>query len=392
MPKSLPPYKIIETKPELEAFYLQHKDLEWMGFDTEFVGEKRFVTQLCLIQTTSTIGHFIIDPLKLADIDPFLQLIEHPGILKITHAGENDYRLLNNLYGILPSNLFDAQIAAAFTGYKYPTSFQKLVEGELKKILKKGYSVTDWERRPIQVAQLSYALEDVIFLPDLWRTLSQKLEKSGRLEWAQEEFAKLESADYYARDPHQEALQSNMMRSLNEREQVFLLRIYEWRRKLAEKRNHSKEMVLSSKLIPMIVKNIASGKNALLQNRRLPDRLTHEYGDLFLSMFEQAPTQEERRVLKQIPLEREEDEKEEIIQEVLYQMVKYKCFENEISINMMFSRNNLRKFRAEPEEARRLLENSWRGRLLGNSFLDWLTSAKDMDVDMADSKIEIELK
>ncbi|MCB9298190.1 MAG: hypothetical protein H6559_34485 [Lewinellaceae bacterium] len=86
-------------------------------------------------------GLFLIDPIRLKNLDPFLDLVADPGITKITHAGDNDYRLLNNLFGIVPVNVFDTQVAVSFVGYNYPVSFRKLVESELNVHLKKGYAV-----------------------------------------------------------------------------------------------------------------------------------------------------------------------------------------------------------------------------------------------------------
>ena len=104
---------------------------------------------------------------------------------------------------------------------------------------------------------------------DLWQQIRHKLERRGRLQWAEEEFLQLEKANYYDKDPYDEALQSNLMQKSNLREKVFLLRLYTWRREVAEYKNYSKEMILPSKMIGHIVKGMRSGKKALRENRRL---------------------------------------------------------------------------------------------------------------------------
>ncbi|MBK8877750.1 MAG: ribonuclease D [Haliscomenobacter sp.] len=161
-------YQLIEDQAGLEAFASRNKGIEWMCFDTEFVGEKRFFTRLCLMQVATRFGNYLIDPFLIPDLGPVLRMIQDPTIVKVTHAGENDYRLMFGLYGILPSNVFDTQIAAGFMGYKYPVSFKRLVESELRINLKKGYTVADWESRPFKASQLEYALEDVLPLHPLW--------------------------------------------------------------------------------------------------------------------------------------------------------------------------------------------------------------------------------
>jgi ribonuclease D len=168
---TLTKYQLIEDQRALDRFYDELRDVEWMCFDTEFVGEKRFRTLICLIQVTCPAGNYLLDPIRLPNIDPLLDLISNPDILKITHAGENDYRLLYQQYGILPSNVFDTQIAAGMLGYHYPSGLGKIVSGELNINLRKGYAVTDWESRPFSQKQLDYALEDVVILEPLWRKL-----------------------------------------------------------------------------------------------------------------------------------------------------------------------------------------------------------------------------
>lgn len=107
-------FTYIDTEKQLLDFINDNRDIKWMAFDTEFVGEKRYHPLLCLIQVVTENGSYIIDPIPLPSLSPFLSLIENERIVKITHAGDNDYRLLNNLYGVVPKNIFDTQVAAGF--------------------------------------------------------------------------------------------------------------------------------------------------------------------------------------------------------------------------------------------------------------------------------------
>lgn len=387
MPKELPPYELIEDDDSLVQFYEQHKDESWLAFDTEFIGEKRYVTSLCLIQVASDHGIFLIDPIKVYNLQPFLNLITDQKIIKITHAGDNDYRLLNTLYGIIPKNIFDTQIAAGFSGYNYPTSFGRLVEGELGVRLKKGYAVTDWESRPLKPRQMGYAIDDVLYLEKLWKKLTRKLEKRGRKEWVEEEFAILEGPAYYDKHPHSEAINNKLMHALKENQQVFLLRLLEWRRSLAEKRNHSKEMVLGNKYISHIVRGIPSGSDALIHNRRIPSKVVGKYGKVFESLYADPITEEEKEILKQIPTDSDEDPRETIIAEMLYQVIKYRCMQEEMSINMVLPRNMLKQIRSNDSNAYHLVGHGWRKDWLGAYFVDWLATAQSLDLQLLEDKI-----
>ncbi|MEL7119517.1 MAG: HRDC domain-containing protein [Bacteroidota bacterium] len=380
-------YQFIDNQKALEEFHQKNASIEWMAFDTEFVGEKRFHTKICLIQVASEHGNFLIDPLKIEDWQPFLNLIENENILKITHAGENDYRLLFQQHDVLPKNVFDTQIAAGLVGYNYPVAFQKLVAKELNLFLKKGYAVADWEARPLDEQQLKYALNDVLYLKELYNRLYDKLEAQKRLEWAFEEFEVLENASYYMRDPNKEILDSNLMRVLRKKEQLFLMRLYKWRQEEARNKNYSKEMILPNKMMGHVVRSIGSGKAALKNNRRIPAKLSKNYGDLFEEMYNREKTEEERQVLKQLTNGHIDDPKQELLIEMLYLIVKYTCLERQVSPNMVFSKAELKKTLNNRDLALKLLGTGWRKELLGEDFSEWILNIDQLQLEVQDGKV-----
>lgn len=383
-------FTFVEDQHGLEAFRRDNERASWMSFDTEFIGEKRYVTRLCLLQVGTERGNYLIDPFAVA-LDPLLEMIEDPSVLKITHAGENDYRILNYQFGTLPANVFDTQIAAGFVGYRYPVSFGKLVENELDINLSKGYTVADWESRPFTKKQLRYALDDILHLRDLWRALSGKLENYGRTSWARAEFRRLERAETYEFDPNKEALNSNLIKSLKRREQVFLIRLFNWRRQLAEEKNHSKEMVLPNKMMSQIVKSIRSGREALKENRRIPDKISKRYGDTFQELYQRQITEAEKQLLRQITNGEVEDPKEEILLDMLYLVMKYKCQEEGVAPSLVFSKSTLKKTKTDEALRRELVEDSWRGEFLGSTFFEWVKNSDRLDLDLSREGIELKL-
>ena len=362
-----------------------------MCFDTEFVGEKRFRTLICLIQVTAASGNYLLDPLRLPHIDPLLDLIENENILKVTHAGENDYRLLYQQHDVLPKNVFDTQIAAGMLGYHYPTGLSKIVSGELGIRLRKGFAVTDWEARPFSQKQLDYALEDVIILEPLWRKLTSRLEKSGRVDWAAEECSQLESASFYYQDPNHEALTSNLITSLKEKEQVFLIRLFQWRRSEAERRDESKNRVLQTKLISQIVKAMRGGLQGLKENRRIPDFVYRKYAQTWLKLYEEPATAEEKAVLKRLPSAPNEDARDEILLELLYLLMKYRCLDENISHALVMPRNAIRRMKNDPKILENILGSGWRRELLGKDFVDWLEHYDTLDLHISGGQIGIRM-
>lgn len=384
-------YHLVEDQRALDRFFDDLRDSKWMCFDTEFVGEKRFRTLICLIQVTSPAGNYLLDPLRLPTLDPLLELISDPEILKITHAGENDYRLLYQQHGVLPRNIFDTQIAAGMLGYHYPSGLGKIVSGELSINLRKGYAVTDWEARPFSQKQLDYALEDVIILEPLWRKLTERLESSGRLEWAIEECRQLETEDFYYQDPYHEALTSNLITSLKTRDQVFLMRLFQWRRDEAERRDESKNRILQTKLISQIVKAMRGGKQALKENRRVPDFIFRKYADLWETMYERPATDEELAVLKRLPSAPNEDARDEVLLELLYLLMKYRCLDENISHALVMPRNAIRRMKNDPKILNNILGSGWRRELLGKEFVDWLKNYDHLDLSISGGQIGIKM-
>lgn len=385
-------YMLIETFEALEVFYEENKSVEWLGFDTEFVGEKRYHTLLCLIQISSVHGYYLIDPVKLKDIGLFLKLIEDPAIIKITHAGENDYRLLKKYYNVLPKNIFDVQIAAGFVGYKYPISFGKIVEKELKVYLRKGYTVSDWESRPFNQKQLRYALDDVVYLKGLYDKLKGKLEKLNRLEWVKEEFDKRGTAEFYYIDPNREAFQNSLILGLSAKDQVFLIRMYKWRRSEAERKNYSKEMVLPAKYIGAIVRNVKSGKGALINHRRIPNKLVDNHWNQFNELYQQPVTEEEEALLKRIPPPANDYTQEDTLIEMLSLIIRYICNEKNIAPDLVIPRSGFKKMKADSAYFDESYAKGWREELLGETMLNWLRHRDKLHLILEDDRFTLRFR
>jgi ribonuclease D len=381
-------YTIIDNDASLITFCENIKSVEWMAVDTEFIGERRYETLLCLIQVATVDGYYLIDPIRVTDLKPFLELIESPLILKITHAGENDYRLLNQNWNVIPQNLFDTQVAAGFIGMGYPISYAKLVEKELDKTIDKGYAATDWEARPLKTKQVEYALSDVTHLKELFDSQTRQLKAIGRYEWVVSEMKIWETPQYYKRDPYKEALMNTMMQSMRTQKQIFLLRLYEWRRSEAQRLNYSKEMILPAKFISPIIKSIDNGKQALLDSRIIPDRLIEQNWKTFKELYDAKATPEEFAILKRLPPSKKEDPKRDVAIELLHVLVKFKCMESGIAPQLVMNKSDLAYL--QPGAALFASDdNDWRKEFLGEALLQWLHGRGGLTVSIQHDKVVV---
>ena len=154
------------------------------ALDTEFHGERTYWPRLALVQIAWSGGIALIDPLAV-DMAPFGEILRGPAVM-VAHAAEQDLAILVRACGDPPTQLFDTQIASGFIGLGAP-SLASLVERLLGVKLAKGDRLTDWTRRPLTAEQTVYAAADVEHLLALHDVLVERLEATGRLEWATDE-------------------------------------------------------------------------------------------------------------------------------------------------------------------------------------------------------------
>ena len=176
---------------------------KFITVDTEFMRENSYWPDLCLFQIASPDEAAAIDP-KSEDLDlaPLLDLlVNNENVLKVFHAGGQDIEIIFNLTGSTPHPLFDTQVAAMALGLGEQVGYQNLVESMLGKHLDKGARFTDWGRRPLDRRQIDYAIGDVTHLAALFPKMLERLRKTGRGEWLDQEMERLADPTNYINDP-----------------------------------------------------------------------------------------------------------------------------------------------------------------------------------------------
>lgn len=371
----------IDQQAEFDTAMASIANAPWIGFDTEFVGEKTFIPVLCLIQVVADERIFLIDSLRIKQLKTFLDIVENPDVLKITHAGDNDYRLLYTLFGTIPKNTFDTQIAAGFVGYNYPAGFGKLCERELRISLAKSHTVADWEARPLDPKALNYAVEDVQFLPALWKKLTDKLGRKKRIDWAREENQKWEIASTYLFDSVKEATSTEMIHQLDRDSQVFLIRLYRWRREKAQDLNVPKEVVLQNRHISPVVRAVRDGEQGFRSNRTINESVWRKHIQDWLALRKKPITEEENAVIKALPQPSGEDPMREWSHDLLYTLIRKQCLECEISPALLMPKGDFNKLKNDPDNFNKELLEGWRSELLGPTLTQWIYDNVELSVD-----------
>jgi ribonuclease D len=164
-------------------------DLPLLGVDTEFMREKTFFAQLCLVQLAAPNRVYCVDPLAGSPMQAFWE--ESFRKTWVVHSARQDIEVIFQSSGAMPGKLFDTQIAAALLGMQPQIGYAGLVKALFDVEIPKSHTRADWSRRPLDDALLHYAVEDVEYLLPAYDRLGERLEKSGRLTWAEEDSALL---------------------------------------------------------------------------------------------------------------------------------------------------------------------------------------------------------
>lgn len=196
-------HPLIETNAALVEFCNLIGRSDFIAVDTEFMRENTFWPELCLIQVADREHAAAIDPLAPGmDLKPLLDLlVDNEDMLKVFHAGGQDVEIIFNLTGKTPHPIFDTQIGQMAIGQAEQVGYSNLVEAWIGLQLDKGARFTDWSRRPLDKRQIDYAVGDVTHLAKIFPMMLDKLVKTGRGHWLDEEMEKLADPSNYNLDP-----------------------------------------------------------------------------------------------------------------------------------------------------------------------------------------------
>ena len=233
--------KTITTTHDLAEFCNRAAQAPYVTVDTEFLRERTYYSKLCLVQLAipgkSDADAVLVDP--LADgisLDPLYDLFRNENVVKVFHAARQDLEIFYVDAKVIPTPLFDTQVAAMVCGFGDQVGYETLVRKIAKQSLDKSSRFTDWSRRPLSDAQKTYALADVTHLRQIYEYLAAKLEKTGRSHWVSEELATLTTPETYIVRP-EDAWERVKTRSSSPRLLAIVRALAEFRESYAQTRN-----------------------------------------------------------------------------------------------------------------------------------------------------------
>jgi ribonuclease D len=260
----------ITTTSELAAVCRRMATLPFVTVDTEFLRETTYYPLLCVAQMASADEAVVIDSLAPGiDLAPFFELMADEKVMKVFHAARQDIEIVWHRAKLIPQPIFDTQVAAMVLGYGDSISYDQLVQRITGDTLDKSYRFTDWTRRPLSEAQLSYAVSDVTHLRQVYIALVDDLGRRGRVDWVQEEMQVLTSADTYRMDP-ENAWRRLKTRVRKPKELGVLIEVAAWREREAQTRDVPRSRVLKDEVVGDIAVQAPNTLEKLKHLRSLP--------------------------------------------------------------------------------------------------------------------------
>jgi ribonuclease D len=279
--------QIITTAAALAEFAARLATQARVGLDTEFLRERTYRAQLCLLQFSAPTEACCVDPLALPDLEPLRAVLGGATVTKVMHASRQDLEVLLPVAG-MTRPVFDTQVAAGLAGMSAQIGYADLVRTLLGAQLAKTHTRTDWSQRPLSPEQLEYALDDVRYLLPLADALQERLEQLGRLAWVNEELTTLEDTRALTIEPENAWQRLKGLRDLDPGRQRLARTLAAWRERSAAEHNRPRGWILDDGVLREMVMQVPRSAEALAQIPDMPPGLVKRRSEELLACIAAA--------------------------------------------------------------------------------------------------------
>ncbi len=287
-------YVLINDNEILNQRCEDWQGLSYLALDTEFMRTDSFYPKVALLQVSDGQNNYLIDPLTISDWQKFQSLMLAPEITKIFHSCSEDLLVFIYHFGILPSPIFDTQVANAFLNQGFALSYQNMISEQFDINLPKGETRSNWLQRPLSQQQLNYAALDVVYLPEIYLRQKTALAEVDKLAWVDEDCQRLLSN--YKEELDQDFSQTyrniGAAWQLDEKQLLILKMLAEWREKRARQRDKPRNWIIKDKELLNIAKTIPENITQLGQIEGLNTNFINYEGQSVLKLVQKAFEQE----------------------------------------------------------------------------------------------------
>ncbi len=360
---------LISDNSALQTFCDRLTGVDYVTVDTEFLREKTYWPQLCLVQIASDDDAAVIDALAPGiDLQPVFDILSDPKILKVFHAARQDMEIFYHMMGYLPAPIFDTQIAAMVCGFGDSVGYEQLVAKLVKAQVDKSSRFTDWSLRPLSDKQIDYALSDVTHLRVAYKKLAKSLETNGRTTWTEQEMAILNRPETYDGNPDN-AFRRIKARAKTTRFLAILRELSAWREREAQRRDVPRNRVLRDEALVEIAHHTPSSVNDLSRTRGLGAKTAEgRYGQELL----EAVSRGNAVPKDQCPEIREKPDMPRgigPITDMLKVLLKLKCASSDVAPKLITSSADIELIAAFGENADVAALKGWRREMFGEDAL-----------------------
>ena len=306
-------------------------------------------------------------------------VLTNPDVVKIFHASSQDIEILYHETGVVPTPVFDTQVAAALLGKTQQASYASLVHMFCGVTLPKKDSFTDWSRRPLSDSQVEYAADDVTYLPKIYHDMVARLKEKGRLSWLDDAFAEISNPKKYEIDPRMRWRKLRRVNQLSPRQIAAAREFAAWREERAQKANIPRKWVVSDEQIVEACRREARSLDELYMVRGMRESLRPAEGRVALKCIKrglECPEEELPVVQKAHKSEANVD----IAVDLMNAIVHLRARQNRIAPQTLAPQNELMKLARGHEEDCELL-SGWRYRVVGKELSEFLNGGFSLRLD-----------
>ena len=359
---------MIDTAEALTQLCQELSQHDVIAIDTEFLREKTYYAQLCLIQIATEEHIACVDPLAIGDIQPLLDILYEPSRVVVIHSGRQDLELFFDKVGELPTNIFDTQIAATLLGHGDQVGYAKLVKAMTDVSLDKGQTRTDWSRRPLSDEQIQYALDDVRYLIGMYQAQIKALAEAGRSDWLASDFAALSDKSTYTIP---EATLWQRVKGYNTLKGMRLCVLQElavWREGIAKQKNRPRRWIIKDDLLIELARHLPKTREQVEKMRGMESGI-RRYTDTILEIISRAsqlPEEQWPSMPKYTPMTIQQEARADSLMAI----VKIRAEANNISTNVLTSRKEIEALVLGKEDLS--VTKGWRMELVGRDLYEFL--------------------
>ncbi len=369
--------QVITTNDALQTLCADLKQQPILFIDTEFLRERTYFAQLCLVQVAGQTGDaYAIDALaKQLDLSPLFDLLADGKILKIFHSGRQDLEIFVNLTGNVPAPIFDTQIAAMILGMGEQIGYNALIEHFLNQKICKAQQFTDWSKRPLSEAQLEYALDDVRLLREAYPKILAALEKRERTAWVAEESSHLLDVGLYNTAP-EDAWLKIKKKDTRPRFLARLQALAAWREETAIRINKPRNMIVRDDCLHYLALSNPKQRDDVKNARGAPKK--PDWVSAMFSAIEKAnalPAEACPQMSRHKPITPQTD----AIRDMLKLLQKMKAAEHNLTPRLISSSDELLLLIQRDDTAPAL--HGWRYELFGKEALALLDGEKSFSIE-----------